>query len=419
MTSKSLLVITYWGYLWRSSPTITAPENVPKIGPLKVNPFSLETMQLPEEVHGEYRQKLVPSWWNVRPVILVLGTSVVLSLVALLGFTAGVSFSDANGLNFLSTTMTAWSEPASLKGKEGDDGGDRDPSQPHGPTHSDNSPFRLLSKSMYDGGNLPYAYTCMADDGIGTSPSFYWENAPSNTKQFFLMMETDAYKHDGTYLYTRDDWTIYNIPAEITSIEAGNTDAVGIRGGTYPGIEMHEYNPPCPFGSGNKTYYFTIYAVSEDLGAIVCPVGTHMDTKTSPPTLRCDQDSIDEIGINMASMANDMGIVVATASLSTSFCMYSDSLESCTMGNYLRHQAQRPAGPTMGDVFEPQLGGKEQKMMGSTLAQTVYTKSQYHMSAAAQQGQIVDDDEEIPKNARVKKEKLTVSKKDTISKKDS
>ena len=262
---------------------------------------------------------------------------------------------------------------------------------------------------MYDGGNLPYAYTCMAEDGVGESPPFYWENAPANTKQFFLMMETDAYKHDGTYLYTRDDWTIYNIPAETTSIEAGNAGSVGIRGGTYPGTEMHVYNPPCPFGSGNKTYFFTIYAVSEDLGSVICPTGTYTDTTTTPSTLRCNADSTDEIGINMASLADTMGIVVGSASMTTSFCMYSDAQASCTMGNYLRHQAQRPSGAAMGDIFEPETGGKEQKMAGSTLAKTVYAKSLFHLSAAAQQGQIVDDEAEIPKNARVKKEKMTAS----------
>ena len=368
-------------------------------------------MRLSEENHGDYHQKETnSSWWNVRPVFLVLGTSVVLSLVALLGFTAGISFSDYNGLEFFSNTITAWSEPDTVKGANSGP----NPPPPPLPADFGSGSFRLLSKTMYDGGNLPYAYTCMAEDGVGVSPPFYWENAPANTKQFFLMMETDAYKHDGTYLYTRDDWTIYNIPAEVTSIEAGNAGSVGIRGGTYPGTEMHIYNPPCPFGSGNKTYFFTIYAVSDDLGSIICPAGTYTDTTTTPSTLRCNTDSTDEIGINMASLADTMGIVVGSASMTTSFCMYSDAQASCTMGNYLRHQAQRPAGAAMGDIFEPELGGKEQKMAGSSLAQEVYTKSIFHLSAAAQQGQIVDEDEEIPKNARIKKEKVTTSTTKTV-----
>lgn len=366
-----------------------------------------------EEDYGDHHQKVAISWWNVRPVILVLATSVVLSLVALLGFTAGVSFSDYNGLEFFSNTITAWSEPETLKGGDGGLG-----PPPPLPEDYGSGTFRLLSKSMYDGGNLPYAYTCMAEDGVGTSPPFYWENAPANTKQFFLMMETDAYKHDGTYLYTRDDWTIYNIPAETTSIEAGNIGSVGIRGGTYPGTEMHIYNPPCPFGSGNKTYFFTIYAVSDDLGSTICPSGTYTDTTTTPNTLRCNTDSTDEIGINMASLADTMGIVVGSASMTTSFCMYSDAQASCTMGNYLRHQVQRPAGAAKGDIFEPELGGKEQKMAGSSLAQEVYTKSLFHLSAAAQQGQIVDDDAEIPKNARIKKEKMIASTKTTSTTSD-
>ena len=244
---------------------------------------------------------------------------------------------------------------------------------------------------MYDGGNLPYAYTCMSPDG-GVSPPFYWENVPSKTTQFFLMMETDAYKHDGTYLYTRDDWTIYNIPATTTSIEAGNSGAIGIRGGTYPGTEMHVYNPPCPFGSGNKTYYFTIYAVSTDLGATICPTGTYVDTTTTPNTLRCNDASENEIGINMAAMAESLGVVTGSASLAVSFCMYSDSAASCAMGNYLRHKSQRPNGAGYGDVFDESAGGGEQNRKGAPLAKEIYSNAQFHMSAAANQGQLVDDD---------------------------
>ena len=55
----------------------------------------------------------------------------------------------------------------------------------------------------------------------------------------------------------------------------------------------------------------------------------------------------------MASLADTMGIVVGSASMTTSFCMYSDAQASCTMGNYLRHQVQRPAGAAKGDIFEP------------------------------------------------------------------
>lgn len=332
------------------------------------------------------------SWMSNKPAIVVM---VILAVVALFGFAAGMTFQGSE--SFFANTITAWSEPMLRGGGyAGIDPHDVVPPPPKPDVveeeDTSSSTFRLLSTDMNDGGNLPYKFTCMADDGVGESPPFYWENVPAKTTQFFLMMETDAYKHDGTYLYTRDDWTIYNIPATTTSIESGNSGAIGIRGGTYPGTEMHVYNPPCPFGSGNKTYYFTIYAVSTDLGSTICPTGTYVDTTTTPNTLRCNDASENEIGINMAAMAESLGVVTGSASLAVSFCMYSDSAASCAMGNYLRHKAQRPNGAGYGDVFDASTGGGDQDRKGAPLAKEVYSKAQFHMSAAAKQGQMVDDD---------------------------
>jgi phosphatidylethanolamine-binding protein (PEBP) family uncharacterized protein len=196
------------------------------------------------------------------------------------------------------------------------------------------SSFKLYSDVMNDGGNLPYAYTCLGSDG-GVSPPMQWKNAPDDTEEFMITMTTDAYLHTGEFLYTRTDWVLYNIDNDEDEIKAGNEEEIGDPGGTYPGVAKYEYSPPCPTGSGNKTYVFTIYALGGKLSNYISK----------------EDDDAADVGPNMIELAEKKDLILATSSISTSFCMYSDDEESCTMGNYKRHQAQRPLGPDSGDVF--------------------------------------------------------------------
>ena len=106
--------------------------------------------------------------------------------------------------------------------------------------------FTLYSSEFSDGDYLPDAYTC---SGKGLSPPLYWKYAPSGTKQFFLYLKTDVYRDRYDFLYTRVDWTVYNIDADVEKIQTDNSGKVGTIGGTYPGESMHEYNAPCPTDS--------------------------------------------------------------------------------------------------------------------------------------------------------------------------
>ena len=103
--------------------------------------------------------------------------------------------------------------------------------------------FTLSSSAFSDGDYLPDTYTC---SGEGISPPLSWKYAPSGTKQFFLYLKSDVYRDRYDYLYTRVDWTVYNIDADVEKIQSDNSGKVGTIGGTYPGDSMHEYNAPCP-----------------------------------------------------------------------------------------------------------------------------------------------------------------------------
>jgi phosphatidylethanolamine-binding protein (PEBP) family uncharacterized protein len=110
----------------------------------------------------------------------------------------------------------------------------------------------VLSSPGTDGGILPTKYTC---DGAGVSPPLSWTGAPEGTREFALMMTTLPV--DGS---TKWNWVLYGIPASTTGL-AENSSGVGVLGVGSHGATM-AYEPPCSKGPGQKTYTFTLYALS-------------------------------------------------------------------------------------------------------------------------------------------------------------
>ena len=125
--------------------------------------------------------------------------------------------------------------------------------------------FQLTSPAFTDGGRFPVDYTC---DGASISPPLSWSGAPTGTKSFAITFdtlpgpprpgETDSGKHAL--------FTLFNIPPTVTSIAAGNK-SVGTYGQNFQGRTLG-YTPPCSQGPGDKTYTFTIYALSGLLDSV-------------------------------------------------------------------------------------------------------------------------------------------------------
>lgn len=110
---------------------------------------------------------------------------------------------------------------------------------------------------MVDGGVLPITYTC---DGDSINPALSWRGAPDNTAAYAIIMHHKA--PEGPHWY----WTLYNIKANTTHVNAGET--VG-EIGTNSVNDLTQYAPPCSKGPGEKVYTFSIYALSKtvDLSA--------------------------------------------------------------------------------------------------------------------------------------------------------
>jgi phosphatidylethanolamine-binding protein (PEBP) family uncharacterized protein len=113
--------------------------------------------------------------------------------------------------------------------------------------------FRLDSTAGSDGDFLPVRYTC---DGESITPPLRWVNAPSDTKEFAIMMTTIPV--DGSIKWS---WVLYGIPNTISSL-AENTSGVGVIG-VASHFPTATYQPPCSKGPGLNTYTFTVYALSE------------------------------------------------------------------------------------------------------------------------------------------------------------
>ena len=118
-----------------------------------------------------------------------------------------------------------------------------------------------LSSAAAGNSTLPADYTC---DGSGSTPAFSWLNAPSGTTEFALLMTT--LPGDGS---TKYNWVLHGIPVTQTSLA---TDSVGVGTlGVGSDGPIVAYQPPCSQGLGEKSYTFTLYALST---APVLPAGT-------------------------------------------------------------------------------------------------------------------------------------------------
>jgi phosphatidylethanolamine-binding protein (PEBP) family uncharacterized protein len=116
------------------------------------------------------------------------------------------------------------------------------------------SAFTLTSTAFVDGGAIPGKYTCDGTAGmLSPSPPLAWSGAPEGTVEFALTISTIAL--DGT----KWNWVLFNIPGTVTSLAEGT--AVGTAGVSTDGPDLRYY-PPCSSGPGEKTYTFTLYALS-------------------------------------------------------------------------------------------------------------------------------------------------------------
>ncbi len=119
---------------------------------------------------------------------------------------------------------------------------------------SSSGSFTLTSSEVTEGGALPTEFTC---DGASATLPLSWKDAPEGTKSFAVVMHHIPGPGD-THWY----WVMYNISANVTSLEK-NVTGIGTLGNNSVNGET-KYAPPCSKGPGEKTYTYTVYALSAE-----------------------------------------------------------------------------------------------------------------------------------------------------------
>jgi Raf kinase inhibitor-like YbhB/YbcL family protein len=116
------------------------------------------------------------------------------------------------------------------------------------------APFTLTSSAFANNGEIPAQYTC---DGANISPALSWQNIPSDTESFALIVE-DPDAPSKTWVH----WIVFNIPHSVTHLDEG-ASTQSYKTGTND-FNTQSYGGPCP-PSGTHHYKFTLYALDTPL----------------------------------------------------------------------------------------------------------------------------------------------------------
>ncbi len=126
--------------------------------------------------------------------------------------------------------------------------------------------MELKSTDIQDGQTMANAqvFNGFGCSGDNISPQLTWSDPPDGTKSYVIMAyDPDAPTGSGWW-----HWTAFNIPATVTSLEAGagaadKMPAGSVLGRTDFGTSM--YGGPCPpEGATPHHYIFTVYALGID-----------------------------------------------------------------------------------------------------------------------------------------------------------
>ena len=119
-------------------------------------------------------------------------------------------------------------------------------------------PFTLVGTDFgADNKTFPDGSLCPNND----SPAISWYGAPSDTVTFAVIQHAplDDVPDRPPFKWW---WMLYNIPASVSSLDAGDLGGGILGSNSCKGEIMGGYSPPCPRDSGVHTLCLTMYALS-------------------------------------------------------------------------------------------------------------------------------------------------------------
>lgn len=126
----------------------------------------------------------------------------------------------------------------------------------------------VTSSMLRDGQTVPndMVFNQMGCTGADKSPDLQWAGAPAGTKSFAITM----YDPDAPTTVGFSHWIVFNIPPDVTKVEAGagKHHGAGIKGATNGFVDygFAKYGGPCPPpGDPPHHYHVTVYALDMEL----------------------------------------------------------------------------------------------------------------------------------------------------------
>ena len=125
------------------------------------------------------------------------------------------------------------------------------------PTPYGSDSLTVTSQSLLPSGRLVKDCTC---DGEGVSPAVGWKDLPAGTRSVAISLWHTAPDQEKSY------WIVTHISPTTSSLAQGvrlppETSSGPLLGRNDRGRQA--YDPPCSQGPGLKTYFLTVYALSE------------------------------------------------------------------------------------------------------------------------------------------------------------
>ncbi len=123
--------------------------------------------------------------------------------------------------------------------------------------------FKITSPDVKEGQSISmdHVWDTFGCTGKNIRPELNWSGAPEGTKSFAITVyDPDAPTGSGVWHYS-----LYNIPANVTSLKSNSIPAGSVEGNTDAG--KPGYFGPCPPKGFKNRYVFTVYALKvADLG---------------------------------------------------------------------------------------------------------------------------------------------------------
>lgn len=118
----------------------------------------------------------------------------------------------------------------------------------------------LSSSAFKDGDSIPARYT---DDGQDVSPPLSWEEPPTGTEAFVLIMD-DPDAPGGIFTH----WILFNLPATVRQLPEGVPSQPELANSARQGrndFGRTGYGGPAPPPGRPHRYVFTLYALDQPL----------------------------------------------------------------------------------------------------------------------------------------------------------